>query len=201
MEILKCEQGSDEWFAAKLGVVSTSNFDKVLNKGTGRGLYMRRLAAERLSGVTQVGYSNENMENGIETEKFAREYYEKFKGCSVETVGFVRRNGWVGSSPDGLVGDDGLIEIKCPIPSTHIENILKAKMPAHYRSQVQGQLWVTRRKWCDWISYCPAIQSRPFFSVRVLRDEKYINVLDVAVETFVKELQEMIYEITDEIEF
>jgi putative phage-type endonuclease len=201
MNILKVEQGSEAWYEAKLGVVSTSNFDKVLNTGSGRGLYMRKLAAERLTGITQVGYSNENMENGLDIEPQAREYYEGLKGYSIEQVGFIKRDDWVGTSPDGLVSNDGQIEIKCPIPSTHIENILKAKMPTFYRSQVQGQLWVTERKWCDWISYCPTIKDRPFFSVRVFRDEKYIKVLEIAVEQFVNELKEMITKITEGAEF
>jgi len=201
MKIFKFEQGSEEWHEAKLGVVSTSNFDKVLNTGSGRGLYMRKLAAERMLCNTQIGYSNENMVNGLDVEPQAREYYENSKGCSVEQVGFIKRNDWVGTSPDGLVGNDGQIEIKCPIPSTHIENILKAKMPAPYRPQVQGQLWITERKWCDWISYCPALNDRPFYSVRVFRDEEYIKVLETAVEQFVSELKEMINKITEGIEF
>lgn len=201
MKIFKFEQGSEEWHEAKLGVVSTSNFDKVLNTGSGRGLYMRKLAAERLTGITQLGYSNENMENGLEVEPQAREYYEDLKGCLIEQVGFIKRDDWVGTSPDGLVSNDGQIEIKCPIPSTHIENILKAKMPAFYRSQVQGQLWITERKWCDWISYCPAVKDRPFFSVRVFRDEEYIKELAIKVIMFVNELKEMLEKITNGIEF
>lgn len=201
MKIFELEQGSEEWFEAKLGIVSTSNFDKVLNRGAGRGLYMRKLAGEKLTGVTQIGYSNENMKNGQDLEEFAREYYESHNGCSVKQVGFIKRDDWVGTSPDGLVGDDGLIETKCPLPSTHIENILKAKMPTCYNPQVQGQLWVTGRKWCDWISYCPMIKDRPFFSVRILRDEKYINVLEIAVETFVKELKKIIERIIEEAPF
>ena len=195
MEILRFEQGTEEWMQAKLGVVSTSNFDKILNKGAGRGLYMRKLAAERLTGEPQASYNNKNIENGIEFELFAREYYEKVYSCTVEQVGFVKRDDWVGSSPDGLVGE-GTIEIKCPIPSTHIENIIKDKMPTCYIPQVQGQLWVTERKWCDWISYCPAVKGRPFFSKRIPRDEKYIKELAISVIVFVNELKEMIEKLT-----
>lgn len=195
------EQGSDEWCEIKLGVVSTSNFDKVLNQGTGRGLFMRKLVAERLTGTSQVGYSDKNMETGKELEGFAREHYKDLKGCQVEQVGFIKRDDWVGASPDGLVGAEGLIEIKCPIPSTHIENILKAKMPACYIPQVQGQLWVIEREWCDWISYCPFIKDRPFFNTRIFRDEKYIKVLEIAVGEFVTEMKEMIGKIADEAEF
>lgn len=201
MEIFEFEQGSEDWYEIKLGIVSTSNFHKVLNKGTGRGLYMRKLAGEKLTGTHQIDYSNKNMENGQELEAFAKEYYEAYNGCSVKQVGFIKRNDWIGTSPDGLVGDDGLIEVKCPLPSTHIENILKAKMPACYTPQVQGQLWVTERKWCDWVSYCPAVKDRPFFNIRVFRDEKYINVLEIAVIDFVRELKKIIEKIIEEAPF
>lgn len=201
LEICKCEQGSDEWYEIKLGIVSTSNFDKVLSSGTGRGLYMRKLAAEKLTGISQINYSNDNMENGLEMEGFAREYYGHLKDCPVEQVGFIKRDDWVGTSPDGLVDNNGLIEIKCPIPSTHIDNILKGKMPTCYRPQVQGQLWVAERDWCDWVSYCPTVKSKPFFVTRILKDQKYINVLEVAIEQFVAELKEMISKIVDETEF
>ncbi len=197
MHIIECQQGTDEWFKAKLGVVSTSKFSEVLNRKTGRGLYMRKLAAETLTGVTEESYLNGNMEAGIEQEAEAREYYELINGCDVRQVGFVlREDRRTGSSPDGLIYEDGLIEIKCPIPSTHINNIIKAKMPATYIPQVQGQLWVTERKWCDWISYCPAMVKRPFFCVRVFRDEKYIKELAISVIVFVNELKEMIEKIT-----
>ncbi len=201
MEIFEFEQGSDEWREIKLGIVSTSNFDKVLNSGSGRDLYMRKLAAERLTGITQAGYSNDNMENGLELEGAAREYYAEQNNCVVKQIGFIKRDGHIGTSPDGLVGDDGLIEIKCPIPSTHIDYILKGKMPTCYRPQVQGQLWVAACDWCDWISYCPTVKGRPFFCIRVVRDEKYINVLRLAVGQFVTELKEMINKITEETEF
>ncbi len=196
MEIIDCQQGTDEWFEAKLGVVSTSNFSKVLNKGEGRKLYMRKLAAERLTGITQVSYSNDNMRAGQDLEPSAREYYELLHDCTVEEVGFIKRDEWTGTSPDGLVGADGLIEIKCVIPSTHIENILRAKMPTCYTSQVQGQLWVTERKWCDWFSYCPDMAKRPYYSVRIGRDEEYIKELAIKVIIFVEDLKRMIEKLT-----
>lgn len=195
MQIIDCQQGTDEWFEAKLGVVSTSNFSKVLNKGSGRKLYMRKLAAERLTGVTQVSYSDGNMEAGQTLEPAARGYYELLHDCIVDEVGFVKRDEWTGCSPDGLVGTEGEIEIKCPIPSTHIENILRGKMQTVYTPQVQGQLWVTDRKWCDWISYCPSMPRR-LFCVRVFRDEEYIKELAINVTMFVTELKKMVEKLT-----
>ena len=190
MKIHRCEQGSDEWFTVKLGKVSASHFSDVLNQKTGRKTYMYRLLAEKLSGEPQETYSNKAMETGTETEPEARTYYEALHG-QIEQVGFVELNDDVGGSPDGLVGLDGIIEIKCPYPSTHIRYIDKNKLPANYLPQVQGNLWVTGRKWCDFVSFAPQIKSKPFWMIRVQRDEKYIKVLSLAVETFVSEMKEL----------
>ena len=197
MKILDCIQGSDEWFEARLGFVTASNFHKVLNKKAGRGLYMRKLAAERLTGLTEESYKNDAMENGIETEQEARRYYELANDCKIEQVGFVMRDEWSGGSPDGLVGKDGLIEIKCPLSSTHIEVILSDKMPAKHIPQVQGLLWVTERKWCDFVSYDPRVLSQPLFCIRIERDTEYFKKLAGEVGVFVKELKEIISKIDD----
>lgn len=192
MLIIDCIQGSEEWFEAKLGVVSASNFSKVLNKGAGRGLYMRKLIAERLTGVREESYKNAVMDNGSETEAEAREYYETAYDCKVKQVGFVLRDDDVGCSPDGLIGEKGSIEIKCPLSSTHVFNILSGKMPTEYIPQVQGLLWVTERQWCDFISFDPKVISRPVSVVRVERDVEYIIKLAAKVNVFVKELKETV---------
>lgn len=191
MEIHNCEQGSDEWFALKLGKVSASHFKDVLNKAAGRKLYMYRLLGERLSGETCNSYSNKAMENGIELEPQARNYYESLYGVIIQQVGFVEENDYLGCSPDGLIDADGGVEIKCPYPSTHISYIDNDRLPAVYKPQVQGHLWVTGRKWWDFISYCPQIKARPFWKKRVYRDEKYLNILSIAVEEFICELKEL----------
>ncbi len=185
MEIIDCIQGSDEWWEAKLGFVSASHFHQVLNKKEGRKLYMRKVAAERLTGFREVSYTNKIIENGSETEQEARKYYETVNNCEVKQVGFVMRDKWVGGSPDGLIGKDGLLEIKCVISSTHIATILSEKMPALHIPQVQGLLWVTDRKWCDFISYDPRVLSQPMFTVRVERDEGYLKGLAGEVGVFV----------------
>ena len=192
MEIVDCIQGSDTWFESRLGFVTASNFGKVLNKKTGRGLYMRKLAAERLTGLREESYKNETMDKGSETEQEARHYYEMVNDCKVRQVGFVMRDEWTGGSPDGLVGTDGLIEIKCPITSTHVENILRGKMPTEYIPQVHGLLWITERKWCDFVSYDPRLLSQPMFTVRVERDVEYFKKLAGEVGVFVNELKAMI---------
>jgi len=197
MKIIDCIQGSDEWFEARLGFVTASNFHKVLNKKTGRGLYMRKLAAERLTVLPEDSYKSDVMECGTETEQEARRFYEQANDCIIEQVGFVTRDEWVGGSPDGMVGKEGLIEIKCPLSSTHIENILSGKMPTTYIPQVQGLLWVTDRKWCDFVSFDIRVTSHPMFCVLVARDEEYITTLLLQVTQFVKELKEMINKIDD----
>ena len=192
MKIVDCLQGSEEWFEARLGFVTTSNFHKVLNKRTGRGLYMRKLAAERLTGLREESYKNDIMEAGSEIEADARKYYEIVNGCKVEQVGFVMKDDWIGGSPDGLVGKDGLLEIKCPLSSTHIEIILSGKMPTLHIPQAQGLLWVMERKWCHFVSYDPKMLSQPMFVVRVERDIDYIKTLSENVGRFVIELKAII---------
>lgn len=195
MKIIDCEQGSDEWYQARLGKATASEFHNVLNKKTGRGTYMIKLAAERLTGECQDGYTNAVMERGKELEAEARECYETLYGQEIIQVGFAEFDEWIGASPDGLIGEDGLLELKCPNSTTHITNIIKGKMPTKYIPQVQGQLWVTGRKWCDFASYDPRLMSRPFWSVRIQRDEEYIKNLNAATNVFIDELQELIAKI------
>lgn len=195
MTVIDCVQNSEEWYAAKLGVVSASNFSKVLNKGTGRGLYMRKLAAERLTGLRENGYHDKNMDAGSLTEAEARDYYAMANDCIVNEVGFVKRDDDIGCSPDGMVGEEGIIEVKCPLSSTHVANIINNKMPSEYKPQVQGLLWITERQWCDFISYDPRNPYRPMFPVRVERDAEYIQKLAGQAGLFVKELKELVSKI------
>jgi len=194
METIDCIQGTDEWFAAKLGIASASNFAKikakprVAGKG-GRVDYMYQLENERDEGKTEETINTTHMMRGVEIEPQAREYYEKFQGVTVEQVGFIKLDDNIGCSPDGLVGKDGLIEIKCPKGTTHKKYVVKDKLPTTYIPQVQGQLWVTNRKWCDFISYRPESNERPYWSIRVFRDEGYINQLAVEVNQFIIELE------------
>ncbi len=196
--IHNCEQGSDEWLQIRLGKITASHFSDVLAQGTGktRKDYMIKLATEQLTKLPNETYSNAYMQWGTETEPEARVYYEYLYDVAVDQVGFVELNEWVGCSPDGLVGEDGLIEIKCPKSTTHVSTILDDKMQTCYKSQVQGQLWVTGRKWCDWISFDPRVTNNPCFVVRVPRDEKYISALELVVEQFIKELKVMIKKLT-----
>ena len=188
VEYIDCIQRSEEWFQARLGHVTGTGFKEVLNKKTGRKTYMLKLLGERMTGIPAYSYHNKFMEDGIETEPLARESYEIFTNTEVVQVGFVKSAEWVGCSPDGLIDDDGMLETKCPIPSTHCRYILDNRFPSVYRSQVQGNLWVTGRKWCDFISYVPEMQNQQLWRIRVKRDEAYIDEIAAETKFFLKEL-------------
>lgn len=196
MEIIDCEQGTPEWALLRSGKVTASRFKDVMAKGKGskpsltRQSYLYQLAAEILTTEPQDTYTNEAMVHGTETEPFARAYYEHVNNVEVKQVGFVIHNEWIGVSPDGLLSKKGLIEVKCPNSSTQIKRYLEGIFPPEYKAQVMGQLWVTEREWCDFVSYDPRINAgSAYFCVRVYRDDKYITELKEGIYIFVDELQ------------
>ena len=185
----------DEWLQERCGLVTASNFSKVLagGKGKTRRAYMLKLAAERLTGEVQPTYQSKAMERGSELEDQAREEYQFVTGNHVELVGLIKRGYDLGCSLDGTIGDVGTFEAKCPEPHTHVEYVLKGKLPTTYRAQVQGQLWVTGRQWCDFVSFCPNLKGPNYlFKVRVGRDEDYIQEIRKGVYKFVAELKEIV---------
>ena len=191
LQIIDVEQGTPEWFAARLGIPTASMFDTVMAKGRGGGesktrrTYLLKLAGERITGQPQESYSNAHMERGKEMEAEARELYALVSGNNPELVGFMRR-GKAGASPDAVIGDDGLLEIKTKLPSMQIEVLLANRLPPEHEAQVHGQLWVSGRSWCDFVSYWPGL---PIFIHRVERDERRIAEIAVAVEQFNQELE------------
>ena len=192
------EQRSDEWYAARLGKMTASRFKDVMAKGQGksRHSYMLQLAAERLSNLPQESYTNAAMEWGTEHEADAIKAYEDANQCVVTPVGFIEHSAWIGASPDGLVGDEGTTEVKCPNSTTHINYILTNRVDPKYKAQIQGQLWVSGRKWCDWISYDPRIPQHPLHIIRIDRDEEYIAKLEVECELFKQDLIKLMNKIT-----
>jgi len=164
-------QGTEEWFAARRGVPSASMAEKILSP-TGipskqADAYMNLLLSERLTGSSQGFEGNAHTERGNLLESEAREYYGFVSGCEVREVGFCTLDdGTFGCSPDGLAGD-GLVEIKCPAPHTHIGYLLDGKAPTGYLSQLQSQLYVMGAKWVDFLSYHPEM---PPLLVRVEPD-------------------------------
>lgn len=194
MKIVNCEQGSPEWFLARCGIPTASNFDKIVD-GSGapskqRKKYLYQLAGERVIGKAEETYQNAAMQRGTEMEGEARSFYEMTTGQGVAQVGFcVVDSGIYGASPDGLVWDDGGIEIKCPMLSTHISYLIGKKLPADYFQQVQGGLLVTERKWTDFISYYPGLNP---LVVRVEPDPDFQAKLKTELEAFCAELEEVV---------
>lgn len=197
LQIITCDQGTPEWFAARAGLPTASRFATVLASGRGGGesktrrKYMLQLAGERITGSPMDGYSNGHMERGKEMEAEARDLYALVRDSAPEQVGFMRR-GDAGASPDALIGNDGLLEIKTKLADLQIEVLLANRLPPEHVAQIQGQLWISGRSWCDFVSYCPGL---PIFIHRVDRDEQYIAKLAVEVETFNVELVDIITQI------
>ena len=199
------QQRSPEWFAARLGKVTASKVADVIAKtktgySASRDNYMAQLICERMTGQRQESYTNAAMEWGTETEPLARAAYEARKGVLVDEVGlidhpYVQRSG---ASPDGLVGDDGVLEIKCPNTATHFETLLKGEMPSKYIPQVQWQMACTNRKWCDFVSFDPRVDDGlKLFVVRIQRDSDYIKMLEDEVMKFLRELEIKLNKLND----
>lgn len=183
---------SPEHAQERCGSVTASEFSSVLAKGQGktRAVYLRRVLAERLTGKPAETYSNGHMERGNEQEPLARMAYEAKTGLIVEEVGFVRyERMWIGCSPDGLVAADGGCELKSALPHIQVETILRGGYPPEHVAQVQGNLWITKRRWWDFGSYCPDMPEHlRLYVFRVQRDEKYIAELAVEVKAFDNEV-------------
>ena len=187
------EQGSDEWFLARLGHVTGSNFKVAMGtNGKGRKRLKYGLIEEIRKGEYRETYKSPAMADGSNLEDAARDYYSDLFGCKVNQVGFVEFSEYVGASPDGLIGDDGLLEIKCPITPTHIGYIDADALPSDYKEQVHGQLWVTGRKWCDIISFDPTWKDQILWRLRVERDEKEIANVETKINKFVSEMTNLI---------
>lgn len=189
-------QGSDAWKAFRCGKVTASRVaDIVARTKTGpaasRANYLAQLIAERLTGAPAETYTNAAMQHGVDTEPEARAAYEFYQGVTVEQVAFVPhpKIDQAGASPDGLVGDDGLVEIKCPNTATHLETLLGQAVPAKYIDQMQFQMACTGRKWCDFVSYDPRMpEHMRLFVRRVQRDDARINHLETEIAGFLLEM-------------
>ena len=190
------EQRSDEWFAARIGKVTASRVADVLAKtktgySTTRDNYMAQLVCERLTGQKGESFTNAAMQWGTETEPLARISYEVAQNVLVDEVGFVPHPSIImaGASPDGLVGDDGLLEIKCPNTATHIETLLSQTVPNKYNTQMQFQMACTGRLWCDFVSFDNRLPSElQLFVKRVPRDNMYIRLMEEEIVKFLNEL-------------
>lgn len=190
------EQRSPEWFAARCGKVTASRIADLMAKtktgwGASRKNYMAELIAERLTGVTAQSYTNAAMQWGTDTEPQARAAYEFFRDEVVEEVALVDhpKIAMTSASPDGLVGDNGMLEIKCPNTATHIDTLLTKKIPGKYILQMQWQMTCADRQWCDYASFDPRMPEHlRLFVDRVHRDSKKIAEIEAAVSEFLTEL-------------
>jgi len=189
-------QGTAEWHALRVGKVTASRVADVIAKtktgwGASRANYLAELIAERLTGEPAASFTNAAMQWGTEKEPEARAAYEFRTDVEVALVGFVDHPGIAmsGASPDGLVGDNGLIELKCPNTATHIETLLGDEIPGKYITQMQWQMACTGRLWCDFASYDPRLpESMRLFIKRVERDDARIAELQTLVAAFLAEL-------------
>lgn len=191
MNVLLLEQGTPEWFAARLGKPTGSVYAEVLAKGKSgaasvtRGNLVVKLALELVTGqpAAPAFKKTQAMLDGTEREPLARALYEGLRSVMVDEVGFCQHDTiFTGVSPDGLIDADGMLEIKCPTEAVHRSYMLRTDEPPEYRAQIQGQLWVTERAWCDFVSFNPAFPTNAQLIVRrVLRDEAYITQLEAEV--------------------
>lgn len=194
MEIITCEQGTPEWHQARVGIPTASEFQTLLMKGKKGGesltrkTYMRKLAGEIITGEPMEGFTNKHIERGHVMEPDARNYYALVTGNTPKLVGFIR-NGDKGGSPDSLIGDDGLLEIKTALPHILIEYIEADVFPSEHIAQCQGNLWVSGRQWLDLVVYWPKM---PTFIKRIERDPVYIAKLTKGVADFNAELAALV---------
>lgn len=187
-------QGSEAWLRIRLGTPTTSNFGKIITPTGKRSSqsqdYLNELLGQLLAGKVEEMHKSYAMQRGNELEPEAVSYYERYYNTTTKEVGFVTTtDGRIGCSPDRLVGRHGLLEVKCPLYKKHVANLRSGKIDKQYYPQVQGQMLLTKRDWCDWISYHPDM---PASIVRVERDDDYLELLKEYLNEFLCEMDEII---------
>ena len=190
------EQRTEEWFRERMGKVTASRIADVMARtksgyGASRKNYMTELLVERLTGEREESYINAAMQRGIDEEPIARTEYELDRGVLVDEVGFVQHPSieMSGASPDGLVGDDGMVEIKCPNTATHVETLIAKSVDRKYLLQMQWQMACTGRAWCDFVSFDSRMPAElAMVVIRVPRDEVMIEEIAREVTDFLADL-------------
>jgi putative phage-type endonuclease len=194
------EQRSPEWFAERCGKVTASRIADLMARtksgySTRRANYRAQLVCERLTGTVESSYCNGAMQWGIDNEAGARDAYQIHALCTVEEMAFANHPtiDMAGASPDGLVGDLGLVEIKCPITATHIETLLNGAVPDKYLKQMMFQMACTGRQWCDFASFDPRLpEPMRLFVRRVERDETLVKEIEAEVVSFLDEVEQTV---------
>lgn len=190
------QQQTDEWYSARIGRVTASRVADILAKtksgpSASRANYLAQLICERLTVAREEGFESSAMVWGRETEPQARAAYEFLTDRAVVETGFVMHPTLAdfGASPDGLVGEDGLLEIKAPNTATHIETLLSETVPGKYVTQMQAQMACTGRAWCDFVSFDPRLPGDlQLFVKRVDRDAAFITEMESEIRAFLTEL-------------
>lgn len=197
-------QNSPEWFQARIGKVTASRVADIIAKtksgySTSRANYMAQLIAERLTGQVVETYTNAAMTRGLEVEPDARAAYVFHTDSDVTEVGFVEHPTipMTGASPDGLIGADGLVEIKCPNTATHLDTLLGEPIPTKYITQMMWQMACTGRKWCDFVSFDPRLpEAMRLYVYRVTRDDALIENMEKSVREFLAETEKKVSDLT-----
>lgn len=195
------ERSKEEWLQKRMGKLTASRFEDMMQKGRGKDerfgtramTYVYEKVAELLINAPHT-VTSQAMEWGSDTEQVAIERYMKDTGNEVLSSDFIDFGDYAGGTPDGLVGDDGIIEVKCPFnPANHIETVITNEVPEKYMFQIQGNLMVTKREWCDYISFDPRVQeeSLRIFIKRVYRDEEIIQAIQERIEEVSKLVKEL----------
>ena len=190
------DQRSEEWFKARLGKVTASRVADVIAKtktgySASRDNYMAQLVVERLTNTQAETFTNAAMQWGTDQEPFARAAYEIQQNVLVDETGLIDHPTieMAGASPDGLIGEDGLVEIKCPNTATHIDTLLTQTVPGKYITQMQFQMACTGRKWCDFVSFDPRMPAKAqLFVKRVQRDDVFIKEIESEIKKFLAEV-------------
>ena len=197
-------QGTDQWKAERCGRLTASRLADALAKiktgwGASRDNYAAELVAERLTGVPYESYTSPAMQWGKDTEALARRAYAFHEDAEIQEAGFVPHPtiAMSGASPDGLVGDDGLVEIKAPLTATHIKTLRGASIDGKYLTQMMWQMACTGRLWCDWVSFDPRLpEEMNYFCKRVTRDDALIAKLETDAKVFLSEVDALVAELS-----
>jgi putative phage-type endonuclease len=192
LKIHNFDQCSEEWFKIRAGKFTGSDFHIMLGKSQTKTTNLYKKASEIITGKPVLnGYTNEHIERGKLLEKDARDEYALETGNSILEVGFCELNKFTGCSPDGLVGDDGIIEIKCPCDYVFLKVINKDKIKPEYITQIQFNLFVTNRNWCDFICFNENYKKQIYIN-RVERDNEYIEAIKEELENCIEEVKNIV---------
>lgn len=196
MKIINCEQGTEEWLTCRIGKLTASTAHTIACDGKGLETLCLEKVTEILTQKPTESFKSEAMQHGNDYEDEARNIYELETGNIVSQVGFIEQDEFVGVSPDGLIGDDGLIEIKCPTDKTYTQYLLDGKIKPEYYSQMNMQMLVTGRTWCDYVVYNPNF-FKSIVIKRVIIDEDEIDKIKKGLESGKNKIKTMLEALKD----